>query len=112
MFREIHRDGGRFNGQAEVKHPKCGKMNVIGGKIEMKNLGFISKKRVAREIAKIYNEHNNTPCDKAQFMRDCEAQSSLNLLCSELGIAPMHLSKLGGGTGEMIKRDGGTTWND
>lgn len=23
---------GRFNGQAEVKCPKCGKMNVIGGK--------------------------------------------------------------------------------
>lgn len=24
---------GRFNGQAEVKCPKCGKMNVIGGKL-------------------------------------------------------------------------------
>ena len=68
----------------------------------MKNFGFIRKKKVAREIAKIYNEHNNTPCPKEQFMRDCEAQSALNLLCKKLGIKPMHLNKLGGGTGEMI----------
>lgn len=68
----------------------------------MKNFGFISKKKVAREIAKIYNDHNNTPCSKKQFLRDCEAQSALNLLCNKLNIKPMHLSKLGGGTGEMI----------
>lgn len=68
----------------------------------MKNFGFVSKKKVAREIAKIYNDHENTPCSKEQFIRDCEVQSALNLLCGELGIYPMHLSKLGGGTGEMI----------
>lgn len=38
-------------------------------------------------------------------MRDCEAQSALNLLCKKLGIKPMHFNKLGGGTGEMIGGD-------
>lgn len=71
----------------------------------MKNFGFIRKKKVAMEIAKIYNEHNNTPCPKEQFMRDCEAQSALNFLCGKLNIKPMHLNKLGGGTGEMIGGD-------
>lgn len=68
----------------------------------MRNFGFISKKKVAREIAKIYNDHENTPCEKEQFLRDCEAQSALNLLCSKLNIKPMHRNKLGGGTGEML----------
>lgn len=68
----------------------------------MRNFGFISKKKVAREIAKIYNNHNNTPCEKEQFLRDCEAQNALNLLCTKINIKPMHLNKLGGGTGEMI----------
>lgn len=68
----------------------------------MKNFGFISKKKVAREIAKIYNDHENTPCSKEQFIRDCEVQSALNLLCGNIGIKPMHLSNLGGGTGEML----------
>ena len=68
----------------------------------MKNFGFISKKRVAKEIAKIYNERNNTPCPKEQFLRNCEVQSALNLLCRELDIKPMHLNELGGGTGEML----------
>ena len=68
----------------------------------MKNVGLISKKKVAREIAKIYNSHNNTPREKKQFLRDCEAQSALNLLCTKLNIKPMHLNKLGGGTGEII----------
>ena len=68
----------------------------------MSNFGFISKKKAAREIAKIYNDHNNTPCTKEQFLRDCEAQSALNFLCSRLNIKQMHLNKLGGGTGEMI----------
>ena len=67
----------------------------------MKNFGFISKKKVAREIAKIYNSHNNTPCPKEQFLEDCAVQSSLNFLCTKLNIKPMHLNKLGGGTGEM-----------
>lgn len=68
----------------------------------MENFVFVSKKKVAREIAKIYNDHENTPCSKEQFIRDCEVQSALNLLCGNLGIKPMHLNKLGGGTGEMI----------
>lgn len=68
----------------------------------MKNFGFISKKKVAKEIAKIYNEHNNVPCPKEQFIIDCFVQSALNLLCSKLNIKPMHINKLGGGTGEMI----------
>lgn len=72
---------------------------------DMNNFGFISKKKVAKEIARIYNSHNNTPCPKERFLRDCEAQSSLNLLCTQLNIKPMHLSKLGGGTGEMIGGD-------
>ena len=70
----------------------------------MKNFGFISKKKVAREIAKIYNSHNNTPCPKEQFLEDCAAQSSLNFLCTQLKIKPMHLNELGGGTGEMLGR--------
>lgn len=49
----------------------------------MKNFGFISKKKVAREIAKIYNSHNNTPCEKKQFLRDCETQSAPNFLCKK-----------------------------
>lgn len=32
---------GRFNGQAEVKCPKCGKMNVIGGKGNEKDTNII-----------------------------------------------------------------------
>lgn len=71
----------------------------------MKNFGFISKKKVAREIAKIYNDHNNIQSSKEQFLRDCEAQSALNFLCTRLKIKPMHLNKLGGGTGEMIGGD-------
>ena len=71
----------------------------------MSNFGFISKRKVAGEIAKIYNDHNNTPCAKEQFLRDCEVQSTLNFLCTKLNVKPMHLNKLGGGTGEMI---GGT----
>lgn len=67
----------------------------------MKNFGFISKKKVAKEIAKIYNSHENTPCPKKQFLEDCAVQSELNYLCSCLNIKPMHLNKLGGGTGEM-----------
>ena len=68
----------------------------------MRNFGFISKKKVAREIANIYNDHENTPCEKEQFLRDCEAQNALNLLCGKLNIKPMHRNKLGGGTGEML----------
>lgn len=71
----------------------------------MSNFGFISKRKVAREIANIYHLHDNTPCEKEQFLRDCEAQSALNFLCKKLNIKPMHLNKLGGGTGEMLRSD-------
>lgn len=62
----------------------------------MSNRGFISKKKVAREIAKIYNT-------KGHSVPDSEACSALNLLCDRLKIKPMHRNKLGGGTGEMLK---------
>lgn len=62
----------------------------------MNNLGFISKKKVAREIAKIYNT-------KGYSVLDSEACSILNLLCYRLKIKPMHRNKLDGGTGEMLK---------
>ena len=52
----------------------------------MKNFGFVSRKRVAREIAKIYKEYDNTPCEKEQFLSDCEVQSALNYLCSKLDV--------------------------
>ena len=72
----------------------------------MNNFGFISKKKVATEIAKAYNGHNNTPCNKEQFLKDCEVQSALNLLCERLNIKPMHRNKIGGGTGEMLYKAG------
>ena len=68
----------------------------------MKNIGFISKKKVAREIARIYNERNKTRLTKEEILKDWEVQSALNLLCNNLGIKPMHRNKLGGGTGEML----------
>ena len=71
----------------------------------MKNFGFISKKKVAREIAKIYNERNITRATKEEILKDWEVQSSLNLLCRKLGIKPMHRNELGGGTGEMLRFD-------
>lgn len=62
----------------------------------MSNLGFISKKKVAREIAKVYNM-------KGYDVFDSGGCSALNVLCSHLNIKPMHLNKQGGGTGEMLK---------
>lgn len=73
----------------------------------IEKLGFISKRKVAVEIAKIYNGHKNAPCSKEQFLADCEVQSALNYLCNQLGIKPMHLNKLGGGSGEMLGKCGG-----
>nr|DAM88176.1 MAG TPA: hypothetical protein [Caudoviricetes sp.]DAR18396.1 MAG TPA: hypothetical protein [Caudoviricetes sp.] len=63
----------------------------------MKNLGFISKKRVAKEIAKIYNTKGNDVFDSG-------ACSALNLLCKRLNVTPMHLNKLANGTGELLKK--------
>lgn len=68
----------------------------------MKNIGFISKKKVAREIAKIYNERNKIRETKEEILKDWEVQSALNLLCRKLGIKPMHRNEFGGGTGEML----------
>lgn len=62
----------------------------------MKNIGFISKKKVAREIARVYNTLGHDVYDSG----GCAA---LNRLCSRLEIKPMHRNKLGGGTGEMLK---------
>lgn len=62
----------------------------------MNNFGFISKKKIAREIAKIYNT-------KGHDVFDSGACSALNLLCENLDVKPMHLNKLGGGTREMCK---------
>ena len=72
----------------------------------MNNFGFISKKKVAREIAKIYNSHNKIRYSREQVLTDWEVQSKLNLLCGELNIKPMHRNKLGGGTGEMVGEEG------
>lgn len=60
------------------------------------NFGFLKKKTVAREIAKIYNEKGNSVFDSGSC-------SALNLLCSRLNIKPMHLNKRASGNGEMIK---------
>lgn len=74
-------------------------------RMKINNFGFISKRKVAMEIANVYHLHDNTPCETEQFLRDCEAQSALNFLCAKLNIKPMHRNKLGGGTGEMIGAD-------
>ena len=71
----------------------------------MSNIGFISKKKVAKEIAKIYCEHEKTGINKELFLMDSGACSALNLLCRNLNIKPMHLNKLGGGTGERMIKD-------
>ena len=63
----------------------------------MSNFGFISKKRIAREIAEIIHAHP----DVTDF--DSGACSALNSLCVHLDIKPMHRNKLGGGTGEMLR---------
>lgn len=70
----------------------------------MNNFGLISKKRLAKEIAKLYNDHTNPKCGKDEFLYDCGACSALNYLCYKLQIKPMHLNKMGGGTGEMLKK--------
>lgn len=69
----------------------------------MKNFGFISKKKVAREIAKIYNERSCPRHTREEVIKDWEVCSALNLLCRKLDIKPMHLNELAGGTGEQLK---------
>lgn len=65
----------------------------------MKNFGFISKKKAAREIAKIYNTKGHDAFDSG-------ACSALNLLCRRLEIKPMHLNEQAGGTAEQMKAGG------
>lgn len=69
----------------------------------MSNIGFVSKKKVAREIAKLYWSHEEATDSKERTLCNWAAQSTLNSLCNRLGIKPMHRNKLGGGTGEMIR---------
>lgn len=72
----------------------------------MNNFGFISKKKLAKEIARLYFEFDNTPCSSVEiFHEDCASQSALNMLCRRLKLKPAHLSTLGGGTGEYKKSD-------
>lgn len=63
----------------------------------MKNFGFISKKKVAREIAKIYNTKGHDAFDSGSC-------SALNLLCKRLKVTPMHLNANANGTGELLKK--------
>ena len=65
--------------------------------INMKNLGFISKKKVAKEIAEIYKS-------KGHDMFDSGSCSALNLLCKRLKIKPIHLNDSANGTGELSKK--------
>ena len=64
--------------------------------------GFISKKKVAKQIALIYKDRDVPRYTEEEILKDLEVQSALNLLCSNLGIKPMHRNKLGGGTGEFV----------
>ena len=67
----------------------------------MNNFGFISKKKVAREIANVVRLHDESTSENMYYF-NMDACSSLNFLCSKLNIKPMHRNKLGGGTSEMI----------
>ena len=71
----------------------------------MSNFGFISKKKVAREIAKSCHEHSGIWSSKEQCYYDAGAFSALTALCEDLNIKPMHLNHLAGGTGEMLLND-------
>lgn len=72
---------------------------------ELRNIrpkgGIIPQKRA--EAIDIAIEVLEKEVSREQYhCEDCEAQSALNLLCRKLDIKPMHLNKIGGGTGEMI----------
>lgn len=68
----------------------------------MSNFGFISKKKVAREIAKINNEHSGKWGSTTEFYFNNGVSNGMTALCKALKIKPMHRNKLGGGTGEML----------
>ena len=69
----------------------------------MNNIGFISKKKIAKEIARLYKFHDS---DEDMGVKDryfdYGAQFALNGLCGRLKIKPLHRNKLGDGTGEML----------
>lgn len=75
----------------------------------MNNFGFISKKKVAKEIAEVYHNHLNAnasdsdACSALSCLFDSGACSALNCLCTRLNIKPMHRNRLGDGTGEMLE---------
>lgn len=69
----------------------------------MKNFGFISKKKVAKEIAKIYKERSCPRHTREEVIKDWEVCSALNLLCRKLDIKPMHLNENAGGTAEEMR---------
>lgn len=66
--------------------------------MEMSNFGIITKKKVAKEIAKIYLEHEKPRASKELILMDSGACSALDLLCRKLNIKPMHRNKLCGET--------------
>ena len=107
-----------YGGYKGLKNGLCvlwkGKMLVLVRPINERNkkssnFGFIGKKKVAREIAKIYKDKSVPRYTREEVLRDWEVQSTLNLLCARLDIKPMHRNKLGGGTGEMCWEEGGTS---
>ena len=65
----------------------------------MKNIGFISKKKIAVEIARIYrdisDEADSANATKEDRLSGWAAQSKLNLLCLSLKIKPAHTVRLG-----------------
>lgn len=62
----------------------------------LNNLGFISKKRIAKEIAMLYKQHNE------HILYDMGACNVLNNLCKQLNVKPMHINKANGGTGQIL----------
>ena len=68
------------------------------------NLGFISKKKIAREIAKLYNgcKGGQEARSREELLQSWEVQSNLNVLCDRLKIKPDHRNTLGRGTGKML----------
>ena len=71
----------------------------------MNNFGFISKKKVATEIAKIHNKHSGKWISRGDFYFNGGVCNGMNALCSALKIKPMHRNELGGGTGEMLREE-------
>lgn len=71
---------------------------------KLANLGFISKRKVAIEIAKQYvmlEKRADSTDDQQTISQNWYAQSQLNSLCNVLKIKPMHRNELGGGTDEI-----------